>query len=184
MASPSIWKTNKRLGIIICVILISCLAVGSTLAYIVAKTDLLQNIFSPSEVSITVDGRTVTNTGDTDAYVRMIAVVALRSISDPDVYHGTPFVWGKDYTGSYPSTGEWQLNNSDGYFYYPTPIAPNGTVEVPALNIQVEPDFTIPDGYKVYVQYLVTGIQANPTIAVVNSWNVIVDGDGKITGFN
>ena len=181
MASPSIWKTNKRLGIIICIVLISCLAVGSTLAYIVTKTDLLQNIFSPSSVEVTVSDNKVTNTGDTEAYVRVTAVVVLRSNSDPDVYYGGfTFRDGIEYDSSCTSENGWS-RGSDTYFYYPTALDVGGSVSLPVISVAVASNVEIPNGYYVAVQYLVTGIQANPPEAVVEAWGGSVDSNGVYT---
>ncbi|MBQ9099441.1 MAG: hypothetical protein IJY50_08460 [Clostridia bacterium] len=162
---------NKKLIIMIaCISLVTCIAVGSTLAFLVTKTEALQNIFSPSHVSVEVSGTTATNIGETNAYFRMTAVVTVQSTTDPNVYYGTPFVWGTDYTGSYSNVGDWVLNE-DGYFYYPTAVAAGNSVIVPTLNVEIiNADFAVPAGYQVVVQYLVTAIQAWPNSAIENAW--------------
>ena len=185
MASSNTHKSFKRKSVlIVCIILTVCIAVSSTLAYIVVKTDLLSNIFTPAETSISVNGTTVTNDGEVKVYVRMTPVVTLRSGTDDNIYYGgVSFVEGTDYTISEPDTLTAWEKGSDGYYYCSTPIAKDGSVTVPSFTATLTDAAKdkIPTGYQAVVQYLVSAIQAEPTDAVTESWGGEVDANGSYT---
>ena len=98
-------RSGKAIALLVSVLLIVTVAVGGTVAFLVAGTDPLQNLFTPSkvttEVGETLEGsekRTVfiKNTGDTAAWIRAAVVVTWQD-EVGNVYGQTP-VAGTDYT--------------------------------------------------------------------------------------
>jgi hypothetical protein len=177
MPSSKKRKINKKsLILVISIVLILCVSVGSTLAFLVTKTDVLQNVFSPSYVSVLVSGTKATNAGETKAFLRMTAAITLQSTSDQNVYLGSqPLVENTNYTLQYTDNG-W-TRGADGYYYYPAAVDVNESVSLPTVAVTLTEGYTVPSGYQISVQYLVTAIQASPSWAVQNAWGGDASGD-------
>ena len=180
MPSSKKRKLNKKtLILMISIVLLLGVSVGSTFAFLVTKTDVLQNVFSPSYVNVLVSDGKATNTGETKAFFRMTAVVTLQSNSNENVYLGSqPLVEGVNYTLTYTENG-W-VKGTDGYYYYPQAVQMNDSVNLPTADITLTSGYTVPSGYLVSVQYLVTAIQASPSWSVENAWGGNASGDTYI----
>ena len=123
-------QNNKPLLLLACLVLIFALATTGTLAWLTTNTGAVQNTMLPASVPIiineTVSGTTksavtVTNDGNTDAYIR-VAIVANAVDSDGNVIAGTKPVYTVDNT-------KWDL--IDGYYYYKGIVPSKGNT--PAL---------------------------------------------------
>ena len=168
---------------IVCIVLTVCVVVSSTLAYLVVKTDILSNIFSPTKISFTINGTSITNTSEIPVYARLTVVVTLQSTSDPDVYYGgITLVNGSDYTITESTSPNWS-KGSDGYYYYVNMIDESQTITAPTFTATLtnSAKASIPTGYRATVQYLVSGIQATPTDAITDSWGGSVNANGIYT---
>lgn len=165
---------RKGITASVALILVICLAIGGAVAFLVAHTDEIKNIFNPANVEIKTyedfDGTVkknvnVENTGDTDVYIRVKLVTYMQDAK------GNP----TSATASIPPFDhgdDWLL--IDGIYYYTKPVASGdktsdliGDVGITLIRGQV-------------VEVLAEAIQATPTTAVTETWGVTVD-DGLIT---
>ena len=118
---------KKPLAALVALVLIIGAVVGGTLAYLAARTDAIVNTFNPAKVGITVEenfnGSTkedvkITNTGDTDVYIRATYVVTWKDAAE-NVYPEQPQP-EDDYTIGLNPDGGWYHFN--GYYYYTYPV--------------------------------------------------------------
>lgn len=109
---------NRALILLASLVLIVGMAAGGTVAWLITNTGAVQNTMVPASVPITINETvkgttksavTVTNTGNTDAYIR-VAIVANAVDENGNVIAGTPPTYNVDTT-------KWELKN-DGYYYY------------------------------------------------------------------
>lgn len=169
-------ESKKSLTALIALILIICLAVGGTVAFIVTQTQAVKNTFTPADVKVDIqedfDGSikknvNVKNTGDTDAYIRVKLVTYMADSEDNPIAKNAsipPFVPGSD----------WFYCESDDTYYYGKPVAPGdktsdliGSDGIMLINGQV-------------VEVLAEGIQSVPVNAVEEAWPAVKVVDGVL----
>lgn len=176
-------KRNNRyklhaLFLSLSLLLVTVVAVDGTLAYLATQSKPVNNTFKPSHVTCEVtenfNGSTksnvnVTNTSDTDAYIR-VKLVSYR-VNDAGQHIGG-IANVPDFT---PGTG-W-VKNGD-YYYYKQPVNPG---EKPAHDligsINLIGSYTDADGGKQVIEVMAEAIQAkgvadDGTKAVVKAWGV------------
>lgn len=175
-------RMNRTAVLLIAVILLISTAVGSTVAFLATKTEPVENSFEYADVSCEVmqdrdtDGSIVQvkNTGTISAYIRA-AVVANWIDVDENIAASVPEGYSYDLTCS---SGSW-VQGTDGFFYYLLPVAPGALTEGNFLTYTVtcheDPEYTLS------VEVLAEAIQSTPASAVNEAWNVVVDGDGKLS---
>ena len=181
-------RRNKKLILLISMvaILILALTAGTTLAWLKAQTGAVVNTFTPavvtSQVEESIDGAVkkdvqIQNTSNIDAYIRAAVVVNWVDASG-NVAAQKP-VEGTDYTIKYNliDGGWWER---DGYYYYPSAVAPDGRTGVLISSCQLASSATVPEGYSLSVEIIADAIQSVPAKAVEDSWGVNVI-DGAIT---
>lgn len=168
-------RINKAAVLLTAAVLLIGTVVGSTVAYLIAQTDAVENTFEYAKVSCAVTESfngsekkdvQVKNTGTTDAYIRATYVVnwldAQGNIvaSVPEAYR---------YTLTENPDSKWTKGNG-GYFYYLSPVAPGGSTPGSLLNCTV----TRPENpeYTLSVEILATAIQSTPSKAVTEAWGV------------
>lgn len=186
-------RNNKTGTLFLSLLLVVTLAISGTLAYLVTKSDPVENKFTPSHVACQVtenfDGTTksnvnVKNTGDTEAYIR-VKLVTYRVNDAGDHIGGTATI--PNFT---PGTG-WVLNEADGHYYYTLPVAAGGFPNTPLIGVG-ENGITLisyndVDGGKQVIEVMAEAIQSqgvdqNGTSAVTLAWGVsVVDGKLSIT---
>lgn len=166
-------RINKAAVLLTAAVLLIGTVVGSTVAYLIAQTDAVENTFEYAKVSCEVkedfNGNTkenvqITNTGSTDAYIRATYVVnwldAQGNIvaSDPEGY---------SYTLTENPDRVW-TKGTDGYFYYLSPVAPDASTPGSLLTCTV----TRPENpeYRLSVEILADAIQSEPANAVKEAW--------------
>lgn len=169
---------KRSLAALIALVLIICVAVGGTIAYIVTQTDKVENKFTPADVQIAIkedfDGTdkssiTVENVQDAKNVPCYIRVKLVSNTQDKD---------GK-VTGS-AALGEFQLNDKwfdggDGCYYYKDVVAVGkSTANLLADGAKI----TLTNGQ--VVEVLAEGIQATPDTAVTSAWPVTVV-NGQLT---
>ena len=178
-------RSKKSVLVTVCIVLVSVIAVGSTVAFIMAKTGALTNIFSPGEVKIQYNNNTVTNIGDADVYVRMTYVVTLVKSNDPNIYLGSQKFDDQSYTvDAINMPSDW-IEGADGIYYY-TGILQKGDAlsTFPTVDITPASGYVIPNGYEMKVQYLFSAIQAKPVDALEiwqNSGGFSIGSDGTLS---
>lgn len=172
-------RRNSRKGLIaaVALVLLLCAAVGGTLAWITAQTPAVINTFTPAHVTCEVDekfdGTTksdvkIKNTGDIDAYIRAAVVVNWADASGN--VSGTP-VTVNDYTMTLNLNSSGWVEGTDGYYYYISPVAPEGTTANLIDSCTPVPE-KAPDGYKLQVTILAEAIQSTPDTAIKEAWGV------------
>ena len=168
--------TKRLTTLLLSGLLLVTLIVGGTVAYLVTQVTPVTNTFTPSHVTCAVTENfngtvksnvNVTNTGDTDAYIR-VKLVTYRVNDNGDHIGGTASV--PDFT---PGTN-W-VKHSDGYYYYTLPVKP-GEKPVNALidSIELEDHYDDADGGKQVIEVMAEAIQSSPAKAVGESWNVTI----------
>lgn len=183
----------KRVGSgFVLLILAAVLAIGGTLAYIIANTEEVRNKFTPGEVRCEVVEQweephkvksdvKIKNTGNTAAYIRATYVVTWQK--EDGTVNGKMPVAGTDYTIDVESAKErgWML--IDGYWYYTSPVAPEGVTDVLIASCELAENAEAPEGgYHLSVEIIASAIQSEPKSVVAEKWGVTVDGKGIITG--
>ena len=174
---------GRKAALILSLCLIFALAVGTTVALLVAHTNAVTNTFTAAKSGTDIveelkDNQKksikVENTGTATSYVRVKLVMN----------------WVDNTTGNIVSGDnlpEVTLNEADwfeqgGIYYYKTPVAPVGaspdnvTTNLLQANSPItEPTVGKPDGCHLEVTVLAESIQAAPSEAVTKSWGVGVN---------
>ena len=131
-------KTPKEtLVLLTALFLIFTVTAGSTLAYLVTKTDPVVNTFQPSVMQGDIDEKfnnitktdvKVTNTGDVPAYVR--AAIIINWVDDKGKVVTEPVAAGDYDIDLNEGEGKDWIQLSDGYYYYKS-VVPAKTNEEP-----------------------------------------------------
>lgn len=182
-------RWNRTFVVLASVLVLAIGIVGTTLAWIFDATEEIENLFTPTKVTTPVDENfdgevkeevKVENTGDISAYIRVQVIFTWQN-DDGEVHMSVP-VAGTDYSITWKKDG-WA--EKDGYYYYTSPVEPGDATGV--LFTDCKPvDGKAPEGYKLCVEVLSEGIQAEPDSAVEEAWGVnpstISKHDGGISG--
>lgn len=181
------FSKKRAVVLLTAVALLLAVAVGGTVAYLVASTGEVVNTFTPTETKIEIheefpDKKVkknvwITNTGDIPAYVRVRVVVTWQD-ANGNVYGVKPEV-NKDYTITWGTDGSWNQYTTEGFCYHAEAVAPNGGT-TGVLFTECKPVGSAPEGYYLNVDILAQAIQATPASAVNEAWGVQVV-NGKIS---
>ena len=178
-------RLNRAAVLIMAVLLLLGAAVGSTVAFLIDKSEPVENTFEYAKVSCEVTEEfknntkehvQVKNTGPIDAYIRATYVVNWVD-AQGNIAASNPEGYG--YTLNETADGKW-VKGSDGYFYYTSSVVPGASTEGSLLTCTV----TYPDNpeYTLSVEILAEAIQSAPEKAVQEAWvGVTVNEDGKLT---
>lgn len=178
-------RMNRATVLLMAILMLIGVVAGSTVAYLITKTDDVQNTFEYGRVSCqvgeTFNGTTkenvyVTNTGNISAYIRATYVVNWLD-SAGNIVASAPD--GYSYTITENPDRKW-TKGSDGYFYYPTPVAPGKSTDPSLLECTVKypSDLTTPE-YTLSVEILATAVQSEPASAVTDAWGANTPLSGK-----
>jgi hypothetical protein len=177
-------RSNNKTGtLLLSFLLIAFVAIGGTLAYLFTKTNPVDNKFNPSSVSCKVtedfDGQTksnvnVTNTGDTDAYIR-VKLVSYRVNSQGQHIGGIAVI------PNFTPGADWV--EYGGYYYYKLPVAPGDKPATDLINsITLKDSYPDADGGKQAIDVMAEAIQSGPPEAVGSSWGVSIS-PGDVTAY-
>lgn len=177
---------GRKTALILSLCLIFALAVGTTVALLVAHTNAVTNTFTAAKSEITIkedvengekSSIQVENKGTATSYVRVKLVMNWVD-GNGKVVSG----------GSLPMV---ELNTDDGWFeqggiyYYKTPVAPKdaatGKVTSNLLKTPIKQPDDAPDGCHLEVTVLAESIQAAPSTAVEGAWPAVKVADGSLT---
>ncbi len=168
-------KARKTATLLVAIVLLLGVAVGTTVAYLIDRTEKIENKFEYAKTDVTVtedfDGETksnvkVTNNSNIPVYIRATYVAnwvdAAGNIvtPDPDEY---------DYQLTENPDGTWKKVGD--YYYYPTPVQPNDLTTGSLLNCKVTKQPENP-AYTLNVEILATAIQSEPANAIYDAWGV------------
>ena len=173
---------GRKAALILSLCLIFALAVGTTVALLKANTAPVQNTFTAAtsgtkiEEKLTDNQKTsiqVRNTGTATSYVRVKLV--MNWVDKSGNVSAEPVNISVDYDKT-----NWF--EQGGIYYYRTPVAPVGeepnnvTSNLLQANSPItEPTEGKPEGCHLEVTVLAESIQAAPSTAVQQSWDVYVD---------
>ena len=176
-------RLNRTAVLIMAVLLLIGAAVGSTVAFLIDKTEPVENAFEYAKVSCEVtenftnnrkDNVQVKNTGTTDAYIRATYVVNWVD-EQGNIAAAVPESYSYNVTENPDS--KW-TKGSDGYFYYTSPVAPVASTEGSLLTCTVT--YPVNPEYTLSVEILAEAIQSTPDKAVQEAWGVTVNAGGKL----
>ena len=165
--------------------------VGSTAAWLVSKPAAVENNFVPGKVACEVledfgkgngtyvkSNVRVKNTGNTDAYIRVLLVFTWKDKAG-NIFSNKPQE-GKDYQINKNLT-DWIKQESDAgtYYYYKKRVARDAETDVLIELLRQADGVTGPENgkYKLSVDILADAVQADPPQAVAESWGVAVEND-------
>lgn len=166
-------RWSKQFAVLACVAVLLTGFVGSSLAWLMAGTKPIKNVFEPGNVPPTIveemtgtvkNDVAVKNTGNVDAYIRAKLVFTWQNEAGEVL--GVAPTFG-DYTITLGNEG-WE-DGPGGYYYYTTPVVPGGSTGVLATDIK-QITSNPAEGYTLHVEVLAESIQAEPVEAVKNSW--------------
>ena len=162
---------GRPLALLLALILVVGAAAGGTLAWLTQTTETENNNFSYGTVSCAINenftGTTksavsVTNTGNTPAYIRAACIVNWVD-AQGNIAANVP----ADYTYSLFIPGDGWTEGKDGYYYYNGVVDPNATTTGSLLTCTSHPA----DGeYKLSVKVIASAVQATPSTAVNEAW--------------
>ena len=161
--------------LLIAVLLLITTAVGSTAAFLVTKTEPVEESFAYAQVSCQVtDALAVKNTGTAQAYIRASYAVNWLD-GEGHIAAAAP----EGYScGLVENQDDW-TEGGDGYFYYPYPVAPGD--EAPSL-LTCSVSYPEDPAYTLSVEVVAEAIQSDPAEAAAEAWGVTVSG-GKLTAY-
>ena len=163
-------RVYRTAVLLIAVLLLITTAVGSTAAFLVTKTEPVEEAFAYAQISCQVtDTMGVKNTGTAQAYIRASYAVNWLDgeenivVAAPEGYRCDPVENQDDWT-----------EGGDGYFYYPYPVDPGS--ETPSLltcsvSRPENPEYTLS------VEVVAEAIQSDPAEAAEEAWGVTVSGE-------
>ena len=184
----------KALLLIASLAVLLTVTVGSTAAWLVSKPAAVENDFVPGKVACQVledfgteSGTSVKrnvrvkNTGNTDAYIRVLLVFTWKDDAG-NIFSNKPQE-GNDYQIVMDDLTNWIIQKSDAglYFYYKKPVAPSAETGKLIDSLRQIAGVTGPENgkYKLSVDVLADAVQADPPQAVADSWGVDVE-NGEI----
>lgn len=168
-------------------VLVLGLSVGGTLAYLVTNTDPVTNIFTPGEIKTDIteefdnqvkEDVCIKNTAESDVAVYIRATIVANWVDDEGKIVKIAEK-GTDYT-DFASEEGW-VEDGEGHYYWTRPVDPNDSTG--ALIVSCEPNVDAkPAGADhLRLTILSQAIQAEPTTAVEEAWDVTVDGNGNLS---
>ena len=150
-------------------ILALCLAIGGTVAYLLTRSAMVTNTFTPAvvECEVASDDGAVKSTSNIKVYVR--ATFTANYEDQNGNVHTNHNVNPHQY--SYTINTDYWEKHSDGYYYYKELVEPGATTKplftvVPTLNNQHTP----PHGYSFTYEIAAQCIQWQPDAAVTEAW--------------
>lgn len=159
---------KRSLAALIALVLIICVAVGGTIAYIVTQTGSVENKFTPADVQIAIkedfDGAdkssiTVQNVNDAKNVPCYIRVKLVSNMQDKD---GN--VIGSAAINTFNLNDKW-FDGGDGCYYYKEVVNVGASTANLLAN---DSKITLTNGQ--VVEVLAEGIQATPIDAVKAAW--------------
>lgn len=175
-------KRKPLLMVSVCLLFFFTL--GSTLAYLTATDDPVNNIFTPGKVTTEVveekfddnvkENVSIKNTGNVTAFIRAAVVITWQD-ADGNVAPAIP-VEERDYTIEYNLSEDGWVESSDGFYYWTNSVKSFEEDETNCnTDVLIESclpvEGTAPEGYSLCVEIIGSGIQSVPTSVVTKNWS-------------
>ncbi len=166
---------GRKAALILSLCLIFALAVGTTVALLVAHTNAVTNTFkaatSETHVDVTDSGKEktgifVTNKGTATSYVRVKLVM--------NWVDGNGKVVSGDNLPNVTLNSDNSWFEKGGIYYYKMPVGPTDQTSNLLEGNPIKQE-SAPEGCHLEVTVLAESIQAAPSEAVIKSWGVHVD---------
>lgn len=179
---------GRKTALILSLCLIFALAVGTTVALLVAHTNAVTNTFTAAKSEITIkedvkNGKKssiqVENIGTATSYVRVKLVCNWVSDNENNQTISSEPVGIKPEI----NTDDWFLG-TDGIYYYRKPVAPVSAKPSNVTSNLLKTPITqtnAPEGCHLEVTVLAESIQAAPDTAVKDAWKVVEVDSGVLT---
>ncbi len=179
---------KKSIIIFACLIIVITATVTTTVAVLIDESTVWRNTFYPNDINTeieeTLSGSVksnvkIKNTGTTDAFIRANIVVSWKN--EAGKVYGTAPTEGIDYTISIDLTNGWK-QATDGFYYYTDAVKPNTSTGVLVTSCSPVAG-KAPNGYKLTVEILGSGVQSKPARVAITEWSsgvASVNGD-KLT---
>lgn len=162
---------KRHWGMLLSILLLLTVVAGGTLAYVVAKTGMVENQFEKVQVSCEVlaeDNEVkLRNTSDVEAYIRAAIVVNWMD-EDGNLLGVAPVKTTAGNSGHYAydlNETVWEKDAETGFYYYVEKVAARvGTTDALLSNITI----TKPEGFEDYelsIEVLAEAIQADGVTA-------------------
>lgn len=163
---------KRSLAALIALVLIICVAVGGTIAYIVTQTDKVENKFTPADVQIAIkedfDGtvKSSITVENVQADKNVPCYIRVKLVSNMQDDKGN--VTGSAAIGDIALGTNW-FKGDDGCYYYKN-----------VVNVGSSTANLLADGSTIklttgqVIEVLAEGIQATPETAVTSAWPVKV----------
>lgn len=163
---------KRSLAALIALVLIICVAVGGTIAYIVTQTDKVENKFTPADVKIQINevfenniksSITVENVNDAK---NVPCYIRVKLVSNTQDDQGN--ITGSAVINTFKLNDKW-FDGGDGCYYYKD-----------VVNVGTSTANLLAAGEKItltndqVVEVLAEGIQATPKDAVIAAWGAAV----------
>ena len=155
-------------------ILMFLISTGATIAFIVAETPSVDNVFTPPILRINLQGSNdISNVGDLPVYVRALAVVNWVSTTEEHTILSEQPKEGVDFEIDFHTT-DWFLA-SDGFYYYRKPLAAGEQIHI----IETAYRLVEKPGYEIRIEILSSAIQINTPAAIEEAWPAVcIDQNG------
>jgi len=168
-------RWSKQFTVLACIAVLLTGLVGSSLAWLMADTGPVINVFEPGKVPPTIHEEmndnikrniSIENTGNVPAYIRAKLVFTWQ---DPEgnILGQVPVV-NEDYQMSGIGKG-WRPDS--GYYYFTTKVEPGESTGVLCDSI-TQIGNNPAEGYTLHVEVLSESIQAEPVKAVQEAWKL------------
>ncbi|MBQ9848743.1 MAG: hypothetical protein IJO64_06775 [Clostridia bacterium] len=160
-------SSRKSTALLVSLILILCISVGGTVAFLIDTDGTLKNIFNPTQVETEVlkngENTTVKNIGSTSAWIRAAVVVTWQD-ENGNVYSQAPIL-GSDYTIAYDAG--WLIGD-DCFCYWSSPVAENAVTG--NITVSLTNNAQAPAGYFLCAEIVGSGIQSKPARVFNENW--------------
>ena len=168
-------NTKRMLVLIISTAILLLGAVGTTIAFIVDRTETASNIFDPPVVRITLrDYDEITNIGTIPVYVRALAVVNWASTEDEHTILAEKPKVGEDLSITFISE-DWFMGD-DGFYYYKKVLHPEDHIALMVEAVQLTEKL----GYEMELTILSSAIQISDE-AINVAWPAVrINEDGEL----
>ena len=174
---------NKSILLLLPVLVLILAVIGGTAAYLLSQTSPVKNDFTLSHVSCEVtesfDGFrktdvNVTNTGDTEAFLR-VKLVSYRVNTQGQRIGGQAAI--PAFT---PGSG-WTAYG--GFYYYTAPVAPGASPADPLIDsMDLAIYYDDADGGRQVIEIMAEAIQSTPDQAVGSAWGVRIS-NGTVSAY-
>lgn len=172
--------TGKRaIILLVSLILLFSISTGATIAFIVAKSNSVNNSFIPPVFRINLQSsHSVKNVGNFPAYIRAYSVMTWASVEDEHTISSQEPVYTQENVNNANEfeivfADDYQTNwflAADGFYYYRHIVKPGEEILLVKTIYQLKEK----PGYELRYELLTSAIQANTPDALEEAWPAVI----------